>query len=271
MKTVKKIETFKELAPWFTIQNYEVSRKFHTEDWRDAIVERALTRFRIRLMLDLPNDSELTSSSPDKAVEESNLSRNSILKKIISDSCEFTRFYNRESDDRATNYKGTVRPITRGDLSFFFENLPIGDEYEYIDVVRHKALKSLHSAHLFLDLSASDKELISDFKILLKTYRKDLTGIKSLNLTEENFLNKLRQYQVLAYLDLEHWSVVTNCPTTDTLLARLLFPSGDKGERFVSDTLKPLAKAVIMPTFCSLVDGHLEKDPIWFKHKLDTP
>ena len=114
---------------------------------------------------------------------------------------------------------------------------------------RHPNPSKRAQAFLTFDLTAPDAELKKQLKSALEAYRAKM-GIPNPGKSgSAASVEKLRQYKVLAYLDLLIWADIEGHEITAKTYDEALYPREMRGERFILDTLRPWAYAAIKPGF----------------------
>jgi len=99
---------------------------------------------------------------------------------------------------------------------------------------------------LSINLSASDKTLINEFKNWLKKHRKETNSTKLKSRIDESDINKWCDYKILPYIDLILWGYFNEIAINQNILGEVLFCDErdvDSTERIRQTTI-PLAKKV---------------------------
>ncbi|MEM9403298.1 MAG: DUF6387 family protein [Pseudomonadota bacterium] len=124
------------------------------------------------------------------------------------------------------------------------------------DSVLTKALDYLHEdmwepksyLHVTVDLEATDKQVIEDFKKWLKEAREhhDMKTKRTFTAAD---MGKWASHQVLAYMDLKIWAFMETHKPTHQELGELLFPNNLNYEmpNKINQTVEPLARQVLKP------------------------
>lgn len=156
-----------------------------------------------------------------------------------------------------------ISPIRMGEASRYLDELKhrygprvIYGEEEYVpsmnDIEAEKGQYFPKSGYFKVDLSGSNESLLREFEKLLKQLRVKMDSPPpptSLNVTEAK-LGKLKNYRILAVLDLIIWQYENNVRIKKSTFAHAVFPDlADKGERELTDTIIPFAKRSITPEF----------------------
>ena len=138
-----------------------------------------------------------------------------------------------------------VRPLTWSKSQREPTQPPEDTDSLYYDEV----MQPHETAHLTVDLSARDSELQDSFATIIAEYRQRL-GIpnpKPCNI--KNFQN-LSEYKVLPYLHLKHWAATHEIEIKPRIYSWVLF-GAERSERFISETLSPLAERSLESGFIS--------------------
>ena len=265
MATIKSYSDFLNSAPWFCLENYKKEySNFDQEAWTKEIAVRAGELARSRIYLGMNQDLAEKQDAPPKLKEEIERTLVAITSLITSKTIRAQHLSEGGHGLKFGESRRVVSPAKLSDLRLIYQKIPKGFCSFNIDSLRQTELPILTSAYIRVDLTVPDNVLIEEFKTLLKEYRegdpdilaKGLPNPKSTH--SESTLQKVRQYQVLPYLDLERWGELTGNHITAPVLARVLFPNGEKGERFVTDTLKDLAHSVIKPFYLEMMLHYTE-------------
>lgn len=110
-------------------------------------------------------------------------------------------------------------------------------------------------ATLMIGLDAPDDVILAELKGFLPKYR---AAIKQRNSTmskersgkfPKNYIDKIRSYKVIEYLDIQIWLGVNRAKITDAALACLIFPDRIDNQTYFSQTVKPFVKKVTCREF----------------------
>lgn len=240
-----KIKTQDELhnhAPWFDIQHYAECDSLTPLEWADVLLRKR----KVRYICDLV-DEDLSGELIIPANEVENFLDAGVPRGEATTGQELpSRFMKNASfTDSALGIdpEGIVKPIRLADLELqdFTDQ---GNAHQLVyDEVNYSGF-----AHLSIDLSARDTDLIRSFQSALKLYRQRF-GIPnpSKRGTWKN-VRKLKDYNVLGYLDITHWATLTGNSVSANTIAWVL-SEGLQGERHITDTVKPLAEAALTTGF----------------------
>jgi len=175
-------------------------------------------------------------------------------------------------------FQHVVQPLTFGDL----QNLifPLPDSYQ-LDVISENfldlpvdnvratssiigkgipidiALFEKKVFHVCLDMDATDKELVDNFKSYLKAARDayDLNEGQKIK-TSKSILNRLINESVIPYLDLIIWAQINNKTIPQHILGDWLFPDAmvDVAEK-IRKVTRPLAERAVTPGFINTLSS----------------
>ena len=114
-----------------------------------------------------------------------------------------------------------------------------------------------------IDLSCSDSIIKEQFEKWLnqqrleinKTILKDeLDSDLSIKKTGEILLYKSYTYQILAYIDLCLWCILTNNKIKQSVFTHALFPNGAYDGEFIRKTIRPLVKKLFTPSSKEIIE-----------------
>jgi len=132
---------------------------------------------------------------------------------------------------------------------------------DYAERYKHSSIDKLYyrmddgfyfygKAHLSLDIeNFSDTELVNEFKSILPILRAKLNCNQKHRLVSESNLNKMKKYNVIAYLDIFLWGLREGVKVADSDFADLL--SGDNllHEENIKQTIRPFIYSLFTENF----------------------
>jgi hypothetical protein len=118
-------------------------------------------------------------------------------------------------------------------------------------------------AFVVVDLEARDSEIIADFELFLKKYRKkydvsEPEGVRTVKI--DTAVQKILHYRCMPYLDLTLWASLNDFKIKGSTLAGALFPDSSKGEDEIREQTKVYAEKGMTHAFLqSLSSDHMRK------------
>jgi hypothetical protein len=126
----------------------------------------------------------------------------------------------------------------------FDQDFAVDDE----NIDFNKLISSTGVVCFELDLySFKNKDLIEDFKRVLKKWRKELAIEVDSNLTfvTPSHRDTIVNYNIIPYIDLLIWAAAHDCKIPHRVFCAALFPFGEKGELEFRQTIKVFADSII--------------------------
>jgi len=256
---VEKVIDTGQLPDWFDLTKYDACDNFTASEWANELRAR---RYEISI--------ELTKYIPDEFRELHTYPPADYLRDRLD-------FHNPrhhripdwpatlEADGYEVNLRTgfwpfdspTVRPIRCSEMVSAGERIDETLEYEKWDHTGYDDMQSRRRspvarevAYLAIDLTAPDTELEKQFRIAVREYRKKMGVPNPGKSGTTASIQKLRQYKVLAYLDLILWADMNHLEIVAEAMASALFPeSVERDGRWIRERLKPWAAAAMNPGF----------------------
>lgn len=247
MPTIKSVG---DLPDWFRLSDYDICDNFTAKEWGEQLIARTDEYLCAK-------DSQFVLANYDRSRIATLIAKTTqgCVRNIGHDNSlatEQTSFFFSPEGGIMKYWPvqpASIESISDGlDFHDYLDPLEQQDSIAY-DEIKLRAGYAAWYATIEIDLDAPDSVLIEYFKELLTKYRelldKEGTGKK----VSEASIQRLRQYKVLAYLDLTHWAALSGTHIHGEVLARALFPNSERSDRFISETLKPWAKSAMQPIF----------------------
>lgn len=268
---MKRVET---IPSWFNVENYQNCSGLSLSDWYRQLY------YRFDALLNLEFDNSLEASAdvireirriglPDTAWHE----RHSPPPEetFLSDEAKQTRRkYNHYRDLKF----GPVSPLSHqwmavagGVTSEHFMELLKEENNERVgsimcgepwDIFAQEKEKLEARAHVVLDMTQPDTEIIEQFKKFLPEYRKFLGLEPVKKKPTDATLQKLVTYKILAFLDLYIWELENNIKIKRSVMALTLYPDGLVGDMGITQTVEPYALDVASEPFLRMLESKLK-------------
>lgn len=93
----------------------------------------------------------------------------------------------------------------------------------------------------------TDEQLLEEIKLNLPKWRKKMGIEEPQHFVKgrKDDIDKIRRYQLIAYIDLVFWSDGVDKTIKKSVLVSALYPNGEKGETELKQTVEPHLKKVI--------------------------
>lgn len=260
-----KINSTKDLPNWFSIENYAVFRKFDKKELKKQLDIR-LELYTI-LLLNL-EEEHTDSSSPFECNQE-------VWESIINNTVAVKNKIELSDDDKSfcnarISWLGGVRGIFAFEAHHFVERstdkgLVIDDtNAEHIDYQREWLGGDMsgiekrfdfprvnEAVYLSVNLkNYSDAEILKSFEKLLPKWRRELQiPSPSIVFAKDSDDAKIIPYKLLPLLDLLIWSNSIGAKIPNRVLAIALFPTGEKGETEIKQTIMPLLNKLVSDNY----------------------
>ena len=239
------IKDISQLPDWFKLENYDASNTFTPEDWARELEVRSWETLMIEIIQSTP-PGFLRREGTDASDEN--------LLAAITSGCPRAPRQRHRPDWGPTSYfslsigQKCVRPILWDEITLRdFDVPPVTYQLMYDDINRTSATRR---AHIQVDLTAPDSVLTKQFAALLKEYRRIFKLKNPGKVATDASVAKLRQYQVLPYIDLKNWGALTGTTIQAATYAEALFPGiPERDDRFVRETLDAWSQTALSPGF----------------------
>lgn len=246
MALVKNLDQLRDLAPWFDITIYDECEKLTPTEWADALSSKRANHFFRSIVRDHPDKEPSSIFSVEGAISTYGVAFVDPLDRNLLWRTKDSKLLSFQGD---INPKSIVKPLHWSDAENNIHDFDIPPNAHHLTYDEVSQLQ-FSQANLVVDLTATDSALIKSFKTALKKYRDHFKVPSPSKIATKKNIEKLRDYRILAYLDIKNWAFITDNEVTNNAIAWALF-NGQEGERFVSDTVKPLADAAITTGFIS--------------------
>jgi hypothetical protein len=258
MSKITNLNDFKKYVNWFDIKNYNCIRDLSIEEIKNQVF------YRWEFLSDMEN-YDLTSEDDEFCLIETNWHKLQKGEVIFSES-EMNFDFNEGSLARTQAVrglssgevychvnnlleKGLVEMDGSNQMAYQGQNcLKLLNDY---DKVRNMFLmegQSMDTVSVVLNLDChTDKEIISDLIELLPKWRNEfnITEPEGIIYAKNKDYEKVAGYRIIALFDLWIWEKWTESTIPLSVLALVLYPLGEKGEKALIDTVIPLAKRLL--------------------------
>jgi|GEM_PF-6235949 len=254
-----------ELISWFDLSNYELGDTPLVE-WGGLFKSRASILSMLEIM---PDAIELHGHS--------NITFRDHFKVLYSDHFYDTFIVQAKLDgyiwvDNLERHSGfgesTVIPMSAYD--YYLQNNKLNkliDHADEIDLSRfiHNQKAVFEDSNLKINLSASDRQIKSDFEKWLKGRRANLAQVQKHVDISGRKIKEWNQFRVLAYFDLLVWQKLTGIKISDAEIDRILFPDDEKetvvcSSSRVGKTLKTYKKTILDNDLASVIAAQCLKN-----------
>lgn len=239
------IKSVDDLPDWFRLSDYDICDTFTEKEWETQLNTRKQEHLLACASQFVKANSDIFNVDNVIAQITGNCIRTPSDDYRLAVEEASTHF---SQEDGGMNFYGCVRPVIFGEIAPIFER----HQDELIDWnlrAFDEAVPMKGKATLEVDLSARDSVLVEQFQEVVNKYRKLRKQANPKKKASDASIQKLRQYKVLAYLDLTHWAALSGTQIHSAVLAKALFPSSERGERFINGTLKVWAERAMQPGF----------------------
>lgn len=241
------INSVDDLPDWFDINDYKKCDSFEAKEWGIQLYARRHEHILARA-------SQFVRSNPDMFNIDTALTQ--ISQGCIRDATDDYRIavernsalYSPEGGEM--DFHGCVRPALFDEIADIDESAPANRmvhgllAYDEVKPVGGRAI-------LEVNLDVPDSALIDKFAEVVSKYRKMGNRASPGKKASDATINRLREYKVLAYLDLTHWEALSGTPIHAEVKARALFPDWIRDGRFIRETLSRRANDYMEPGFIS--------------------
>lgn len=249
-----------QLEPFLKIAEYEKAEQLDAAGWTRALQFRyAVKGYRDLVFCLLANPIPKTEY-------EGSLSARSALCRVW-DRQVFDAYFDRDILE-LDELRDALDACKAHEQAMNTEEMAIrGDEILYRsldDLCREREVGMSVEQVIYVDMYATDEQLIGDFKKWLKRKRLETGGeLSKKNFTDKDFAD-WANYKVLAYIDLEILCSHLNKRASLATIGDLLFPNDDvdRAER-VRKVVQPLARKLMNPVIFNALDvqaGHAERE-----------
>lgn len=263
---------------WFDLANYDVCYKFNRLAWWKAINSRKILLFR-KLREDLSKgmskdyaidmlkylSMEANGSIYSNSTEDEGLLKDSSIEEIgLFEYIDITYTLRKEHPDVIDGIQNMFEKISEYQKIDNYVDSE-GYPYSWCDYDTNEFFPSIMSInssfsdqgietqpYISVDLNKNDNLIIDDFIEWLKEKRKQKSAISKTGRLTDSDLSKLAEYNVLPYIDLYMWGVISGQELTQYQIASLLFP--DEYNVDIKDRLRAVTKPKAMALMNSKID-----------------
>jgi hypothetical protein len=243
---MKKLKKLSDIPSWFDIAKYDKATSFGIKEWHQHISDRVRVNISIESKTIDLSDTTLIDFLIDKWISNIKIDPTSwmeepALPKEIFNSDNFM-LIPKFSEDSVRNFTLSdlfARNITLSKVindtklvSFlkgeYFDEMPMSIEQFYD--LSNKPIETDSSWFFFknvsltVNLHASDKQLLDDFKSWLRQTRIRLDHRTKEDMFTDVDFNNWCKYAILPYYDLTLWAKMNNVEFTNAILGEVLFP-----------------------------------------------
>jgi len=269
---VARKQLSKESLRWFDLSNYKKTKTMGIPGWNAVLQFRSL----LRNCLHKPGLDDFVkgclAALMDSPIPEKAYSRNTAVLGVsgprVSDMRVIDVFYADEYfddprfADALEQCKKWDESLSREGIEFAFRgghDLPLLD-MSFDDYAASKGIELHSETRIFVDLHASDTQLIADFTDWLARKRLE-RKIKACDrpITEDD-TREWARYGVLPYMDLQLFSAYTGLKFTQWQVGQLLFPNEDidPAER-IRKVVRPMAESLMEESFLAAFDNQVSR------------
>lgn len=287
------IKSVRELPKWFDLKKYEGLSALDLPGWSRQITIRAFVHWM--LLTYLPKyETELTNADQKDVLGSQRKDAENWVRQFTED--PIIPVYLNEDHLNIWHTRGERKPydaytvwssnavhayyigldMQRADADPLWAELRMAleaadtgkdtpEQTELIDtpldlIYKRLGISSEGSCNVTVDLSATDEQIMADFRHWLTHFRKEI-GIQApaQNLTEKDFRIWI-DAQVIPYIDLHLWALANHRQVTQNVLGQALFPDeldADTTER-IRRTTRPKAERMLREEFAHAVERQVQ-------------
>jgi hypothetical protein len=234
-----------DLPEWFDLAKYKRTREFDAAEWYDQLSMR----------MNIHNNISVDASDAEK-LDSNYQSLLDALKTITQyglispsnfpDSRRLASFLLSQGGG-----SHSIRPLSCADVLTASWTVGKRPKMGLINTVRtsYDSISQLPlTAHIQVDLRASDEQIVNDFKQWLGGHRESLKRAARKRMFSEADFKQWSRYQALPCIDLMLWGEYQGVRYTNSLLANSLFPTEWTDSERIRKTVKPMAKRLLSPS-----------------------
>jgi hypothetical protein len=288
---LKRITTQKQLPEWFSLQKYQVFKTMSDQQLIEQVsVRRDMYRTEILAYLNVKNNDLYKQLADDDRkdfhLENTDPFFNSIVnsKPDLSELIKLFSLGITDSNDvqeyNLTSVEG-IHPLSFSDvigLQACYSRVPSLDSgwthprndnvdhskqkqsIDYWREINEKPLWFMPERGINININLrdlKDTQILDELKTLLPLWREKLGKEEPRGLKPRvDDYQKMKDYELFAYFDLQVWAEINEINITDHLLANCLYELGEYtvksaewGENHVKQTLKPFYQKVFNPLY----------------------
>ncbi len=284
----KTIKSVKNIPSWFNLKKYEALRTLDVQGWSRQILIRTVVAELLES--DAPEDkqealdwiNEIAISPVIAPADDSGhvenwltrIKRNPCITYSVWPTEILTLYAYAQEFDSGDAYMRNLRAACKASLhgkATLEEDALVRQSFDH--AMSDQEIDSEGMMNLTVDLSATDEQLIADYKRCLTASRKALGKVApQQNFCAKDFC-KWFENGILPYIDLTLWARAHNISITQNALGEAIFPNEDDADTTerIRRTTKPQATYLLREETCRALEYQATSEKIAEKMSASPP